>query len=359
MMFDKITFPALTSNNAYMLTLDKRSSDSEGTMRVLLGAYEKVFGKYKPSLRRDSNALSADIGSAAIHVVNMSVNTQNITANFLSLKDATRFYRYLEENVVSSNPVLDTDIVSEHTADILWQTGVVRVKMADEGSYRVDDGKNSSPYYIDLRQLTGKGRKPYYNIIVDYSVALLDSESIPFDYIAGTEASGIPLATSMSDRSNVPMIWVRKAAKYKGGPTVEGARKHEVEGKKVVLANDVIAQGRSTSRAIKSLRDLGAVVENCLVIVDRQEGGRALLKDFGIELYNLTDFNKMFLETAMTKRYADPVSIGEVVRHHKNPADWHKSHGLKYYKTDSKTKTDSKNKTASEAYTAPLCLHKR
>jgi orotate phosphoribosyltransferase len=79
---------------------------------------------------------------------------------------------------------------------------------------------------------------------------------------------------------------VRKSAKTHGvGKRVEGC--FEV-GARVVLVEDVITTGGSALEAAEAVRAEGGVILGILAVVDREEGGRAVLEAAGFHVHALT-----------------------------------------------------------------------
>ena len=71
-------------------------------------------------------------------------------------------------------------------------------------------------------------------------------------------------------------LYVRSEAKDHGtGKLVEGLFD---PGDTVVLCEDVITSGKSTLNAIEALRSVGLNVIGVLAILDREQGGAALIK---------------------------------------------------------------------------------
>ncbi|MDB4489309.1 phosphoribosyltransferase family protein, partial [Akkermansiaceae bacterium] len=77
----------------------------------------------------------------------------------------------------------------------------------------------------------------------------------------------------------------RKEPKGHGrGKQIEGNFK---EGDKVVVVDDVITTGGSTLKAIEAIRAGGGEVIFCLVLVDREEGGRAAIEAEGVPVLSI------------------------------------------------------------------------
>jgi orotate phosphoribosyltransferase len=55
----------------------------------------------------------------------------------------------------------------------------------------------------------------------------------------------------------------------------------------VLLIDDVITTGKNILTALQSIRGEGGVVENALVLLDRQEGGEKHLMKEGVKLHSV------------------------------------------------------------------------
>jgi orotate phosphoribosyltransferase len=104
-------------------------------------------------------------------------------------------------------------------------------------------------------------------------------------------ADPISLAVAMKsaqidpDRA-IPAYVVRKEAKEHGrGRRIEG--NFPESGGQVVVVDDVITTGGSTLKAIDAIEEAGGKVVFALVLVDREEGGRAAIEKRGVPVYAL------------------------------------------------------------------------
>jgi orotate phosphoribosyltransferase len=109
------------------------------------------------------------------------------------------------------------------------------------------------------------------------------------DFIGGLEMGAVPLATAVAAISHargqpIPAFFVRKQAKEHGArKLVEGLAPGErLEGKRIVVLEDVTTTGGSAMKAIEALRAEGAVIERVISVVDRQEGAAEAFKTAGI-----------------------------------------------------------------------------
>jgi orotate phosphoribosyltransferase len=113
-------------------------------------------------------------------------------------------------------------------------------------------------------------------------------------------ADPISLAVAMKSaqldpEKAIPAYVVRKEAKEHGrGRRIEG--NFPEDGGQVVVVDDVITTGGSTLKAIDAIEEAGGKVVFALVLVDREEGGRAAIEARGVPVYTL--FTKSELKEA-------------------------------------------------------------
>lgn len=100
------------------------------------------------------------------------------------------------------------------------------------------------------------------------------------DVLGGLELGGVPIAAVLSQLVNVPTVFVRKKAKEYG--TRKLAEGGPVDGKHVVLVEDVITTGGAVIAAARTLRDLGARVDLVVCAIDRRPPGATELGDDAI-----------------------------------------------------------------------------
>jgi len=103
--------------------------------------------------------------------------------------------------------------------------------------------------------------------------------------IAGVELGAVPIAAAVSLETGLPYVIVRKAAKEYG--TRKDFEGHLAPGDRVLFVEDVVTTAGTLVGSIERLRAAGAVVEQAVAMLDREEGGRENLRAAGVRLASL------------------------------------------------------------------------
>jgi orotate phosphoribosyltransferase len=142
-----------------------------------------------------------------------------------------------------------------------------------------------SPYYFDLKLTTLSNPHALTlaaGIMLDKMWAL---PKLP-DAVGGLTAGADPLVVAtalVAQRQGwtLPGFFVRDEQKTHGTERViEG---NVTDGMNVVIVDDVLTTGRSVMKAIRPVEKQGAKVLQVLILVDREEGGIAYLKEQGYQ----------------------------------------------------------------------------
>jgi orotate phosphoribosyltransferase len=175
--------------------------------------------------------------------------------------------------------------LKKELCDVLIRIGAIRF-----GNFTLSGGK-LSPYYIDLRIVPSYPEvfQKVMTIYVETAKNSIDLEK--FRRVAGIPTAGLPFASVFAHLLSKPLIYVRKEAKTHGRERrVEGILQ---SGDQVLLLDDLITSGGSLIDAAEAVRAEGGIVENALVLLDREEGGQKNLKNKGISLNYLATMSEI------------------------------------------------------------------
>jgi orotate phosphoribosyltransferase len=181
--------------------------------------------------------------------------------------------------------------VDEHAA--LLQ--LLHARSIRHGDFTLASGARST-YYIDARPSTMSAEGLYL-------IGRLGLEAIRARGWAPTAVGGLTMgadpvayAVALASRSTGPIIdafSVRKEAKGHGTKRrVEGNFR---AGDPVVVIEDVITSGGSALQAIAAVEEEGGRVVGVLAVVDREQGGRAVLEGRGHAVAVLTTTTELGL----------------------------------------------------------------
>ncbi len=175
-----------------------------------------------------------------------------------------------------------------------------------------------APIYCDNRLIMSDpaSRK---QVAAAFKVLIEEKEFHP-DIIAGTATAGIPHAAWLADLMDLPMVYVRGAAKGHGKQNrIEGRLE---TGKRVVLIEDLISTGGSSVSAVAGLKEAGAEVLCVLAIFTYGlDVARKAFRETDIPLYTLTSFDVLAKEAAESGRLGES-DLDTLAQWQKDPVLW-------------------------------------
>lgn len=126
--------------------------------------------------------------------------------------------------------------------------------------------------------------------IVEGFVELLEKNNWEPDNIAGCATAGIPHAAWLSERLNLPMVYVRSSPKGHGkGNQIEGKIS---PGQKIAVIEDLISTGGSSLEVVRALREAGAEVLGVLAIFSYGlEKAKESFKAEKVPVYTITGYD--------------------------------------------------------------------
>jgi orotate phosphoribosyltransferase len=178
------------------------------------------------------------------------------------IRDLNRFWITFGQSIGEARLVRRIDTVSRLRGKFRLRSGVVSNEYFDK--YRFE----SDPALLME--------------IADGLAALIPERT---EILAGLELGGIPVATALSIRTGLPVVFVRKQAKEYG--TCRLAEGVEIAGRRLLIVEDVVTSGGQILSSCAELRRAGAIVEHVICVIDRQAGGTEALAAAGLELRSL------------------------------------------------------------------------
>mgnify|MGYP002681101894 FL=1 len=149
------------------------------------------------------------------------------------------------------------------------------------GEFTLRSGRVSNEYFDKYRFESD----PVLLAEVAEAMATLVPEGI--EVLAGLEMGGIPVVTALARVTGLPACFVRKSAKKYG--TAKFAEGADVDGKRVLIVEDVITSGGQVVLSTADLRGIGAQITDVVCVIDRSEGGTEALSAEGLTLASVVN----------------------------------------------------------------------
>ena len=188
-------------------------------------------------------------------------------------------------------------------SEILHKIGALKF-----GNFKLTSG-DFSPYYMDLRIIPSFPQS--FRKICDYYIQLIfdDIKKENFDKIAGIPTAGISFASIAAYNLNIPCLYVRSTERHHGrGKSIEGILS---PGERVLLLDDLITKGGSIIKAAEVVRAKGGQVNDAIVLVNREEGGKENLEFQNIKLHYLITTSElakeMYKKSAISEKQLEQI----------------------------------------------------
>ncbi len=175
-----------------------------------------------------------------------------------------------------------------------------------------------SPVYVDNRQLIYQPAA--WHSIIEGFESLIESRKLQFDLIAGVAVGGVPHSSALAYIMNAPSVFIRKETKGHGtGRRIEGGA---VDGRRVLLVEDLVTTGGSSLSAVDALRESGAQVTDALAIISYGFSQAAVaFERADIALHTLTDFGTL-LKLAVERQLLSAEQVALISRWFADPYAW-------------------------------------
>ena len=186
-----------------------------------------------------------------------------------------------------------------------------------------------SPVYIDCRKLISypKARSILINFCSDIVVNKIGLDKV--ESLVGGETAGIPFASFLASKLELPMHYVRKKPKGFGvNNYIEG---NNIKGKKVILVEDLTTDGGSKIKFCNSIRKAGATVEETIVLFYYNifDDVPDKLKKSGINLNYLACWWDILNYCKEDKSIIDNETINQIEQFLISPKEWSNNHSNK------------------------------
>uniref|UniRef100_A0A8B9Q7Y5 Uridine 5'-monophosphate synthase n=1 Tax=Apteryx owenii TaxID=8824 RepID=A0A8B9Q7Y5_APTOW len=171
-----------------------------------------------------------------------------------------------------------------------WAPGCSRLKAATFGerAWQPESGL-ASPVYVDLRVIVSQPL--LLTQVADLLFQTAKDAGLKFDSVCGVPYTALPLATIICSTHQIPMLIRRKEAKdYGTKRLVEGTIN---PGETCLIIEDVVTSGSSVLETVEVLQKEGIKVTDAIVLLDREQGGKARLEERGIRLHSVCTLSEM------------------------------------------------------------------
>jgi orotate phosphoribosyltransferase len=178
------------------------------------------------------------------------------------------------------------------------------------------------PIYCDNRRLTffPNARKTIIQAFVE-RVQPFEAE-----VIAGTASSAISWAAWVAGELELPMVYIRKAAKgYGKQQLIEGG---DIEGKRVVVIEDLVSTGGSSLNAVQACREAGAeVLAMAAIFTYEFDQARQQFEEAVCQAIFLSNFSAL-TQVAADQRVIEADQLSLIQEWNRDPQNWGPKYGF-------------------------------
>jgi uridine monophosphate synthetase len=161
-----------------------------------------------------------------------------------------------------------------------------------------------SPFFLNLRTPDNPNKGPLTPEIVELAASCMQAiaaeAGLTYDAVVGVPRAGDPFAKAFGTLAETPCLTLDK---WENGDqrhvaSLVGSVPAAIQN--VLLMDDLVTGADSKLEATGVLRDAGILVDNIIVLVDREQGGKKQLADYGHTLHSIftiTDLLDLYVQT--------------------------------------------------------------
>ncbi len=180
------------------------------------------------------------------------------------------------------------------------------------GEFTLKSGR-VSPYFFNAGRFDTGAR---LGRLARHYAAAIEASGVEWDVLLGPAYKGIPLVSATAVQlaeqhgREAPWAFNRKEPKDHGeGGLLVGA---PIEGRKVLIIDDIITAGTAIREVIQIVADAGAELAGVVVSIDRQERGTGALsavdqvrREHGIPVVSIVALDHLILHLEQTGRHGE------------------------------------------------------
>jgi len=160
-----------------------------------------------------------------------------------------------------------------------------------QGNFKLRSGQTSH-HYFDKYLFESNPR-----LLAEIAERLMPLVPAGTEILAGLEMGGIPIATALSLKTGIPVVFVRKKAKEYG--TCKLAEGADIAGKKVCVIEDVVTTGGQILISANDLKKYGAEISTVMSVIERDPLGRSNLETAGFTYISLFKIGELLQAETM------------------------------------------------------------
>lgn len=146
-----------------------------------------------------------------------------------------------------------------------------------------------SPIYVDLRLIVSFPH--LLQSVASQMHQITQQANLKYDLLCGVPYTALPIASIISLQHNIPMVMRRKEVKEYGlKKAIEGKFS---QGQNCLIIEDLVTSGLSCQETVVPLQQCGLEVTDIIVLIDRQQGGEANLKEAKLKLHSVVTLTQI------------------------------------------------------------------